>query len=221
MSPAAPAPRAGAFDTALVLALNALPLWGVLAGEWSIGALMLLFWLENLFAGGFQALRMLALPGPPVLHGMKFVVLPFFAVHYGGFAFVHGMFVYAQFIPDGFSPGAQPGFWLAVAVALGVQGTMAWQLHRAYRAPVHEPQVLQASHKDPHVARTLVAPLTRLMIEPYVRVGILHVVLVIGAFASLLLGTPLASLVLLVLLKAGYELAQARGLVRRFVERAH
>jgi hypothetical protein len=204
-----------------VLGLNALPLWGVLAGEWSIGALMVLFWLENVFAGFATAARMAALPGPTVLQGMKFVAVPFFAVHYGGFALVHALFVFAQFVPEGATVWAEPGFWPAVAIAAAVQGWQAWQAHRAtVPAPVSE-AARQAGHRDPRIAREQAMPLMRLMLEPYLRVGILHVVIVIGAVVSLLLGTPLASLVLLILLKAAYEIAQALGLVKRLVDSAH
>jgi hypothetical protein len=205
----------------LALALNALPLWGVLAGEWSIAALMVLFWIENVFAGLVTAARMAMLPGPTVLQGMKFAAIPFFAVHYGGFALVHGLFVFAQFVPDGVSVWREPGFGWAVLVAAGVQAWQAWQEHRIHvPEPVTEAE-RQAGHKDPKVAREQTIPLMRLMAEPYLRVGILHVVIVIGAMVSVLLGTPLASLLLLIALKAAYEIAQATGAVKRLLARAH
>ena len=199
----------------VAIVINAVPLWGVLAGEWSIGALMVLFWIENVFAGLAQAVRMAALPGPTVMHGMKFVVIPFFLVHYGGFAFVHALFVFAQFVPDGAPVWHERGFRLAVVAAAGVQAWQAWQAHRAYVPPAFTEEERKAGHKDPKVAREQVQPLARLMAEPYLRVGILHVVIIIGAMLAMLSGTPLASLLLLIALKGVYEVAQATGAIRR------
>ena len=204
----------------VAIALNALPLWGVLAGEWSIGALMVLFWIENVFAGLATGVRIGLMPGPTVLHGMKFVALPFFLFHYGMFTAIHGIFVFAQFVPDGVAVWNQRGFAVAVLVAAAIQGWQAWQAHRAYEpAPVTEAE-RQAGHKDPTIAREQAMPLMRLMFEPYLRVGVLHIVIVIGAVISLLLGTPLASLVLLIVLKTAYEIAQALGITKRWIARA-
>jgi hypothetical protein len=213
-----PPPRGGPVDVALVLALNALPIWGVLAGDWSIAALMVLFWLENAFAGIGIAARMLLLPGPNVVHGMKFVLLPFFLIHYGGFTAIHGVFVFTMFAKD-FSLGAQPGFWWAVLAAAIVQGWQAWQKHRAYVPPQWSDEQRAAGHKDPLMARRQVLPLMRLMSEPYLRVGILHVVIVIGGMIALALGAPIAALLLLIALKIAYELAQVSGAVGRMQAR--
>ena len=202
---------------AIALLLNALPLWGVLAGEWSIAALMVLFWLENVFAGVAIVARMAALPGPPVLQAMKAGIIPFFLIHYGMFAFVHGMFVFLQFVPEDAPVWNQRGFWWAVAIALAVQGWQAWQAHRAYVAPTVTEEERKAGRKNAKLAKAQASPLMDLMGEPYLRVGILHIVIVIGAVISLLFGTPLASLLLLIALKAAYEIAQATGALKRWV----
>lgn len=213
-------PADKAVGIAVALLLNIVPLWGVLAGEWSIAALMVLFWLENVFAGIGIVARMAALPGPSVLQGMKFAVIPFFLIHYGMFTLVHGMFVFLQFVDDDAPVWRERGFWWAVAVALAVQAWQSWRAHRDYVAPAVTDAEAKAGHEDPKVARGLALPLMHLMGEPYLRVGILHVVIVIGAVISLLLGTPLASLLLLIALKAAYEIAQATGTLKRLVAHA-
>jgi hypothetical protein len=219
LNAAAPA-RAGKLDLALVLALNALPLWGVIAGEWGIGALMVLFWLENVFAGAYQALRMVMLRGEGVIRAMKFLAVPFFVVHYGLFTAVHGLFVFTMLVPAGEPVAAEAAFGWAVLAALVVQGWQAWQAHVAYVPQALDAVQRQAGHADPGTARAQVRPLVQLMVEPYPRVGVLHVVIVLGGLASAMLGTPLASLVLLVLLKTGLELAQASGAMARLVASA-
>jgi hypothetical protein len=155
------------------------------------------------------------MPGPSVMHAAKFVFLPFFLVHYGGFTAIHGVFVFTMFAQH-FSPGAQPGFWLAVVAAFAVQGWQAWQRHRAYVPPQWSEEQRAAGHKDALMARRQALPLMRLMSEPYLRVGILHVVIVIGGMLALAAGTPMASLLLLIALKVAYEIAQVRGVVGRF-----
>ena len=212
MEAAAPrSEKAGQVDTVLVLASNALSLWWVWRGEWTLSTLMVLFWAENLVVGLLYFARTLALPGPPVLHGMKFVMVPFFCLHYGLFLGLHALFVFGSVVSDGSAPTAAAGFWWALLAAAASSTWQAWQAHRAYVAPTYDADTIAASHQDAKVARRLVTPLMRLTAEPYLRVAILHVVLVIGAIGSLALGSPWFMLLLLVVLKTIYELAQARG----------
>ena len=42
---------------------------------------------------------------------------------------------------------------------------------------------------------------------PYARVVVLHVTIIIGAFVSMILGTPIGALIVLVLLKTGLDLS--------------
>lgn len=207
--------KAGWIDTAFVLASNALTLWWVWRGDWSLSSLMVLFWAENLIVGQLYLARTLALPGPPVLHGMKFVIVPFFCLHYGLFLGLHALFVFGGIVQDGSAPSAATGFWWALLAAALSSAWQAWQAHRAYVAPTYDADTIAASRKDAKVARRLVTPLMRLTAEPYLRVAILHVVLVIGAMGSLALGSPWFMLLLLVALKTAYELAQARGWIGR------
>lgn len=207
--------KASLVDTVLVLASNALTLWWVWRGDWSLSSLMVLFWAENLIVGLLYLARTLAMPGPPVLHGMKFVIVPFFCLHYGLFLGLHALFVFGGVVPDGSAPTAATGFWWALLAAALSSAWQAWQAHRAYVAPTYDADTVAASHQDAKVARRLVTPLMRLTAEPYLRVAILHVVLVIGAIGSLALGSPWFMLLLLVLLKTAYELAQARGWIGR------
>ena len=47
---------------AILIALNALPIYGVLNWGWQSFDLIFLYWLENLIIGGFAILRMLVRP---------------------------------------------------------------------------------------------------------------------------------------------------------------
>ena len=86
---------------ALILA-NLVPLAGVLWMGWEVGDVVLLYWIENLIVGVFNVLRILAvrIRDPAAWLG-KLVLIPFFAVHYGGFAAVHGVLLTAMFRGQG------------------------------------------------------------------------------------------------------------------------
>src|SRR5512135_1307407 len=82
----------------VLLLANAVPLFGVLLHQWTVFAVVLLYWGENVVVGGFNVLRMLfARPSEPIAQAAKLFLIPFFCVHYGMFTFVHGMFVFAIF----------------------------------------------------------------------------------------------------------------------------
>ena len=75
--------------SALVLIIsNLLPLGGVLFLDWDIGALVVLYWSENLVLGFYNILKMVAVKG-------LFATFPslFFLIHYGGFCAVHGLII--------------------------------------------------------------------------------------------------------------------------------
>jgi hypothetical protein len=140
------------------------------------------------------------------LGGMAFMAA-FFTVHYGGFSFVHGVFVVALL-----------GKGSAMREGMSPAGFSLWDIY------VHNPLVaiseglglamlvLVFSHAFSFVANFLVkreyarTGVDRLMGGPYARVVILHVAIILGAFFALALGSPVVLLVLLVLLKIGLDL---------------
>lgn len=81
---------------ALLVLVNLLPLHGVLALDWDVTALIVLYWSENLVLGFYTLLKMLITS--PI--GGLFSSL-FFCIHYGGFCAVHGSLILALLInPD-------------------------------------------------------------------------------------------------------------------------
>lgn len=126
----------------------------------------------------------------------KLFFMPFFAVHFGGFCFIHGIFVF-ELLGDqdrfGFpSPltmfsdlVAEGLFWPVVGLTFGhlvsLGGNYFW--NGAYR-------------------RT---NLGQLMFQPYMRIIPLHVALILGMFATLAFGSPIWILIVLILLKTAFE----------------
>jgi hypothetical protein len=183
--------RPGTRLTPSVLVLvvaNLLPLYGVLFLHWQVFPVILLFWLENIVIGGFNALKMLLVSSPEESSAARKVVMTAsFWFHYGGFASGHGVFVLMLFGPFAGPDGNHtdlPYIWHTVA-GLGI----AWPL-----------LALVVSHAASFLlnyignAEYKTANLRDLMMLPYGRVLVLHAVLIFGGLAVLALGTPTVAL---------------------------
>jgi len=190
----------------LVLA-NLIPLGGVLFFSWQVFPIMFLFWLENVVIGFFNVLKMLLASGPGSPLGVKIFLLPFFAVHYGIFTLVHGVFVFAMFGADWRGSGGTGPFPSFDRLQdLVTQQHLGWAV-----------LALGVSHGFSFVTnyvrngayRTAIAPV--IMMQPYGRVVVLHLAILGGGFLVLAMGMPLAGLVLLIGLKIGLDvLAHAK-----------
>jgi hypothetical protein len=184
--------------SALVLiGANLVPLVGVLAFGWTVFSILLLYWAENVVIGGVNVLRMaFAQPQSQLANMAKLFLIPFFVVHYGGFATVHGIFILALFGPHGAAAGvrALPSAVEAQGIGLGVLAIAASHAFSFVRNYLMSGEYRRAA---PYV----------MMFQPYARVMILHVTILIGGFLAQALGAPTVALVLLVVLKIGVDLA--------------
>jgi hypothetical protein len=139
----------------VLIAVNLSMIIGVVWFGWSVLDIVFLYWVENLVVGVINVFRMLlansdlrAVPGVREKMAMlgekdaassakyvqkaggaiKFFMIPFFIVHYGGFCYGHGVFVLAMFggggmfgstngtVPDpGFMDLLTPMLLLAIA----------------------------------------------------------------------------------------------------------
>jgi hypothetical protein len=184
--------------SALVLvAANLVPLVGVVAFHWSVFPILLLYWCENVVVGAFNVLRMLfAAPQNLAANASKMFLIPFFIVHYGMFAMVHGIFVLTLFGPGGMvSPS--PATFLAAVRGAGIgYAVLAIVLSHGFSF-VH-------NYLAGGEFRRTSPPL--LMFQPYARVMILHVAILLGGFAAKAMGAPAAALVVLIALKTALDL---------------
>ncbi len=171
-----------ALSASFLVAVNLLPLAGVLFFGWSVYEILLLFWAENLVIGLYAIARMLTLLR---CNGDRRVLLliPFFCVHFGIFTAAHGALVVGLFRPeDHVSEGAAMSLWipfLALLVSHGVSFVTNFLGKQEYRGLRGE----------------------EAMLAPYRRVIILHVTLLGGGWLIDALGEPVYALALLVLLK--------------------
>jgi len=192
--------------TALVLLVlaNVVPLLGVVYFGWDLFSIMLLYWIENLIVGLFNIPRILmagtwgghapveAQVHRYIEHAGRLFVAAFFALHYGGFWFAHGMFVLrffgkAQMHDRNLLSGAAEavsnhGLWLPIAALMishGASFVFNYIGRGEFRTATPQEQ----------------------MNQPYSRVIVLHLTIIFGAFLTIALGSPVAALALMVVIK--------------------
>ncbi|QDT70329.1 hypothetical protein MalM25_32760 [Planctomycetes bacterium MalM25] len=213
-----------------LVAANVLPLLGVLFLGWRAFDVVFLYWLENVVIGVINVLKILTcwpdsermeerfaeenshldederaqleqLAGDGLAwQSSKLFFAPFFAVHYGGFCAVHGIFVCVLLGGDGpfggmpMNPVApalealqRPGILLA-AIALGASHLVSYFTNFLGRG-----EYRRATPVD-------------LMAKPYGRVVVLHLAIVLSGFLTVALGSPIWLLVLLVAGKTWLDL---------------
>lgn len=194
-----------AWRLAGTLAVNLIPVFGVLFWGWSAALLMLAYWLENVVIGVFNAARMVASGAAGGAAGLAslIVLLPFYGFHYGMFCAVHGVFVFVMFgqglagvagASDPFeSPvffqnlfAAQPTLWAALA------SMVIWQI------VLFGIYLYRREYRDTD-------PMSQMM-APYGRIIVLHLTIIFGGFVVMALGQPVTAVALLAVLKTTLEL---------------
>lgn len=174
---------------------NLIPLYGVFALGWQVFPVLLLFWMENVVVGVFNVLKMLlASPAEGKSWAAKVAMIPFFCFHYGIFTAVHGIFVIVVF-----------GGYLELGADFP-QGNVLFQVISDYQIGWAF-LALVLSHTISFVLNYIGkgeykrANLNELMGQPYSRVVLLHVTIIIGGFLASFLSSPAFALLFLILLK--------------------
>jgi hypothetical protein len=222
----------------LVLA-NLVPLVGAVYFHWSVFVILLTFWMENVVIGFFNVLKIATAMGvnpscgnpemdaepdwagyrPPDtdfnLLG-KFLVIPFFTLHYTVFCFAHLVLICGVFgiksLPGGeLNTNVQAlslhasSFHSFLIAIIGGQP----MLHFIYLAAAG----LFVSHGVSFFANYLWngeyrrATVSDLAGQPYNRVVIMHLTVLVGSFFALQTGLQQYAVVVLVLLKIGTDLS--------------
>lgn len=183
----------------LLLALNLIPLLGVILWQWDIFTVILLFWLENAVIGVFNWFKILGCRGsknkqPQTIKWYANLGLAmFFLVHYGFFTSGHGMVLLDIFNKDFAGAPWEVWLWLKQwldtidgTLWLAILAMIAYWLFDFIQFWLHERQT---------------QPANKQMMEPYSRIVIAHLVLLFGAFVVMKFGFELAIVILLVLVK--------------------
>jgi uncharacterized membrane protein len=179
----------------LLIAANLVPLYGVLFLRWEIFPILLIFWMENVLVGVFNVFKMLlSSPSKPINWVAKVFMIPFFCFHYGMFTFVHGVFVFGFFggyFTTGSSFPNENSLFQAISDFQLGWAFLALFLSHACSFVIN--YVSKGEYKQ--------ASIHDLMMQPYNRVVVLHITILIGGFLVMLLGSPVFALLILVLLK--------------------
>jgi len=163
---------------ALVIS-NLFPLVGVLVLGWDAGALIFLYWAENLVIGFYNYCKMLAARGKPASRVSRWFLPHFFLLHYGIFTAVHGVFVLTLF-----GRPLDNLEWVGLsALFLFLSHGVSFWTHFLRGG---ERQRLNAED---------------LFIQPYPRVVVMHITILAGGFLAMTLDSPPVALAVLVALK--------------------
>jgi len=201
------------FSAIALLAANAVPLIGVIFLGWDVFSIVLLFWAENLAIGFFNILKMaLVKVKRPKDNLEKLYLIPFFAIHFGGFTAGHGLFlllIFGKGVEEPLSGQAWPCFFVFVQLLIGI-------IRQVYVIIPPDMKIamfaLFASHGVSFVYNFIYRgewtqgdPGT-LMGKPYGRVVVMHIAIIVGGFITMATGAPLGILAVLILLKTFMDL---------------
>lgn len=205
----------------VLVAANLVPPAGVLFWDWSVFALIALFWMECVLSGVIIVLQILCVrPRDPLLWLGKLFMLPIFGLLYGVPIALYGNLVLAMFggrryyahnvEPINFDAGyvlamgrvaADFGLELLLGAARVAADFDLWPALAALAAS----HLFSFAWNGLHRGELRRATLAGLVSKPLLRLLVLHLVTVVGGIASLLLGSPLWALLLLIALKIGLD----------------
>jgi hypothetical protein len=181
-----------------LIAANIYPVIGVIFLHWQTFPLLLFFWTENMVIGFYTVLKMLTASSENAKPAAKVFMIPFFCMHYGIFTLVHGIFVIAIF-GSGFADSASMEFgdvWQQVIYNGLLWGTLVLMV--SHGVSFFQNYIGKNEYRQ--------VALQTLMSQPYGRVVILHVTIIIGGFLSMALGSPVAALLFLIVLKVTLDI---------------
>lgn len=189
-------------SVAVLIGANLLPLYGVLFLGWQVFPVIFLFWLENVIIGVFNVLRITFFSSDKPLSWLaKIFMAPFFCFHYGMFCFVHGIFVVGifgkTFLPQAHFPSL-PGI---VAGLINTENGFGLSVLAITLS--HGFSFLYNYLGTGEFKRTTFDDLMR---QPYARVAVLHITLLLGTFLVIVLKTTVVGLLLLIMLKIGIDI---------------
>jgi uncharacterized protein DUF6498 len=195
----------------IALLINLVPAASVVVFGWSAFTLLLLYWMENLIIGAINVLKIGIAAGSTGGEAPKVSIflIPFFIFHYGLFCAIHGLFIYALFA-DRAAMAVSPENDL-LALPSVVLARLSTDRFLAYNAAL-----LAAYHVFSFLifwigkgAWRQAEPFSQ-MFEPYGRVVVVHLTILIAGMPVVLLGQPLIAVMILALIKTGMEVGVLR-----------
>jgi len=192
-----------------LLAANVIPLLGVIFLKWDIFYIVFFYWAENLAVGLFNILKIAFVKvKPPAQNLAKLFMIPFFMFHYGIFTAGHGFFIIEFFGDRHMRHTHHRETWPCIFVFLQMIINVLKDIFQSVpQAVKYGVLSLFISHGISFVYNFLIkGEYTRtspavLMGQPYVRVVIMHITIIIGGILLQVTGSPAGLLIVLVGLK--------------------
>ena len=182
---------------AALIAFNLLSLVIALYMGWDPARILFLYWAENVVVALWQIPRFFVAASNHPDDGYKLpnrlFMTVFFLFHYGFFTFVHGMFVFSLFLNQEMTQNA---------VVNLVTGTPGLPLALLGLLLSHGVQFFS----DLANGTASSTSLNLVMAQPYKRVVVLHLVVLLSGGLLMLLPYPMTSLVLLAVIKTAVDL---------------
>lgn len=176
-------------SVSLLIIANILPLIAVLFFDWNLFQILFLYWLESGVIGFYNILKLIKVSD---VDAPRLFIVPFFIVHYGGFMSGHLWFLLIFFAPD----LTYSSFFPPLEIIMPLIYTVKFSAI-----------VLVISHgisfyfnfiRNHEYERT---NMKKQMMEPYKRILIMHLTIIIGAWLILVLKEAVFFLVLLIVIK--------------------
>ena len=176
---------------AFLVLTNIVPIFGAVFLGWSVSNILSLYWLETVIIGALNIVKILSSQGAPLksMSGKMFLSL-FFAVHYGMFTTVHGVFLGEMFQEDmtvlDYLDEGQFLIWTALGfiVSHGVSMLINFFGRGEY--------LTRSAHNQ--------------MFAPYGRIVIMHIVVILGGALAIRFGEPIWALIIMVAIKVMIDL---------------
>ncbi|MEM1263987.1 MAG: DUF6498-containing protein [Pseudomonadota bacterium] len=173
-----------------LIAVNTLPIIGVVFSYWVLKTLLALFWTENLVIGAYGLLRLARIDPAPLKLG-------FFIVHFGGFCVGHAIMLVNVFWS---STSTRP--LEAVHALLATLTSSDAVVALAAIVVSHGWSFVSNFLGRQEFARSSAADAMR---APYRRVMITQLALLVGALLIGRFGEPLLALIALVIVKTAFD----------------
>ncbi len=149
---------------------NLVPLFGVLFIGWNSAEVLLLFWSESAVIGIYNILKMIKAKGMPQglemngkkvavkneedLKKLKYIIVPFFIMHYGAFMFAHLIFLSVFLTRGGF-------FNFLVALPLVFFGALGFLI--SHGISYYTNYIRGKEYEKADVGKLLFSPYTRII----------------------------------------------------------
>lgn len=170
----------------LVLA-NLVPLFGLVFLSWDLFAIIFFYWAENIVIGFYNVVKIITTAvyeknkktkNQPTVIQYAFIT-GLFTFHYGMFTFVHGLFIGALFGPSN--------------ISINILITSIIFLFVSHGASYLINFIGKEEYKKISVGT--------LFTQPYKRIVVVHLTIIFGGGVAKILGIPIWSLVVMILLK--------------------